>query len=313
MAWLAIVLAAAVSPARAATPRPSHPSTTADTLPVPRLSVPQAQLAVARGEAVLVDVRAAGQRALGHIQGDVAVPIDQLSARTDQLPATRRWIFYCSCPHEELALDAARIGLREEHRQVAALVGRYEAWRAAGAPIQVDESWEDVFHVDDPPSGWGKTPVDTSRCRYALVDTTAGTGRASACITCVPVAGETRGFAGFTQRIDAVALRGRRVTLSAKVRSENVEKLAFLWMAAEDGSGRMMALTPPDADPVRGTMPWHEVQITGVVPPVAVRLSIALSLTSAGRVWLDDVRMVAEEEPGLPRIRVVIGNHGFEE
>jgi hypothetical protein len=30
-------------------------------------------------------------------------------------------------------------------------------------------------------------------------------------------------------------------------------------------------------------------------------------------VWLDDVRVVAGEEPGLPRVRVVVENHGFED
>jgi rhodanese-related sulfurtransferase len=308
---LAAVLAGAVPlPVHAA--KPSLPSTAADTLPVARVTVPQAQLAIARGEAVLVDVRGSAQRSLGHARDDIGMPVDELTARLKDLPAAKRWVFYCSCPHEELALDAARIAMRADHAKVAALVGGYEAWRAAGAPIQVDESWEEAFRVDDPPSGWGKTPIDSSRCRYALDDSTAGAGRASGRITCVPAA-ESRGFAGFTQRIDALNLRGRRVTLSAKVRSENVERVAFLWMAAEDASGRMMALTPPDADPVKGTTGWHEVQISGVVPPVAVRVSVGLSLTSAGRVWLDDVRMVAEEEPGLPRVRIVIVNHGFEE
>jgi len=302
----ALAFGAAAGTARAATARP-------DTLPVPRLSVPQALLAVTRGEVLLVDVRPAGQRALGHVQGDIFVPLDRLSGAAKSLPAGKKLVFYCSCGAEELALDAARIVLAAGPRPVAVLVGGYDGWHAAGGAVQVDATWEEIFRVDQPPQGWGKTPVDTLRCRYAVDDSAAAQGTASACITCRPDT-SARGFAGFTQKLDARPLRGRPVTLTAMVRARDVAKPgAFIWIGAEDVQGRVMTLTRPDADPVAGTQDWRLLQVSGVVPPDAVKVLIGLSLVHSGRVWIDDVRFAAPETADLPRLRLVVSNHSFEE
>ena len=316
---LAMIAAAACgvpSPlvARAATApaAPSSPAAPDDTLPVPRLNVEQARLAASRGEIVLVDIRPLGQRSLGHIESDLHIPLDALAARKGELPSDRRLVFYCSCPAEELALDAARLLLRAGDQRVAVLVGGYDAWRAAGAPIRVEASWEAVFHVQDPPVGWGKIPVDAARCRYERDETTAAKGATSARITCVP-SPDARGFAGYVQRVDAAKLRNRRVTLSAMVRSEGVERSAFLWIAAEDSLGRSISLTAPDDGSVSGSTDWRPAQVSAVVPPVAVRVVVGFSLTTSGRVWIDDVRLVAAAEPGLPQRPITLENRGFEE
>lgn len=283
----------------------------ADTAAVERMNVPQALLAAKRGEIVLVDVRLDGQRALGHVSGDVHVPIAQLQARASVLPAGKKWVFYCSCPAEESALEAARIVLREGKPRVAVLVGGFDGWRLANGAVQVDAEWEQVFHVDDPPSGWGKTPVDTSRCRYTRDVQAAYRGTASACISCLHAA-DARGFAGFSQRLDARGMRGVPLTLSAMVKSEKLEQRAFLWIAAEDAQGRTMPISPPDGAPITGTTDWHAVQAAGVVPNDAVNVLVGISLVTSGRVWMDDVRVVADA-PGRPGVRVVLQNHGFEE
>jgi rhodanese-related sulfurtransferase len=291
----------------AAAPAPSG----ADTVAIERVNVTQAQLAAKRGEIVLVDVRLAGQRSLGHITGDVHAPLAELPGRARALPAGKQWVFYCSCPAEEAALEAARLVLRSSKPRVAVLVGGYDAWRAANGPVQVDAGWEQVFRVDDPPSGWGKTPVDTARCRYARDERAAFRGSASACITCAPAA-DARGFAGLSQRIDARGMRGVPLTLSVMVKSEKLEQRAFLWIAAEDAQGRTMPISPPDASVVTGTTDWHALQASGVVPAEAVNVLVGLSLVTSGRVWMDDIRLVADA-PGRPGVRVVLQNHGFEE
>ena len=313
-ALLASVLlgAAAAGAAPAAVTTPAHASPQRpDTLPVARMSVPHAMLAANRGDILVVDVRPAGQRALGHIRGDVHIPFDRLADRQAELPRDRRLVFYCTCPAEEVALDAARILLQAGAPHVAVLVGGYDGWRAAGGSIQVDATWEEIFRVDQPPAGWGKTPVDTLRCRYERDDSITARGRASARITCVPVA-TSRGFAGYTQRLGAEGLSGRRVTLSAMVRTENVERGVFLWIGAEDAQGRVIGMTRPDSGPIVGTQDWRLSEVSGVVPAAAVRVLIGVSLMTSGRVWLDDVRLVATEEGDLPKVQIVVRNPGFE-
>jgi len=291
----------------AAAPAPAS----ADTVAIERVNVTQAQLAAKRGEIVLVDVRLGGQRSLGHITGDIHAPLAELPGRAAALPPAKKWVFYCSCPAEESALEAARLVLRSSQPRVAVLVGGYDAWRAANGAVQVDAGWEQVFRVDEPPSGWGKTPVDTLRCRYARDEKTAYRGSASACISCTP-ASDARGFAGLSQRIDARGMRGIPLTLSVMVKSEKLEQRAFLWIAAEDAQGRTMPISPPDAALVTGTTDWHAVQANGVVPAEAVNVLVGLSLVTSGRVWIDDIRLVADA-PGRPGVRVVLQNHGFEE
>jgi rhodanese-related sulfurtransferase len=311
-AWCAaFLLAVALSSspsgdARAATAAAS------DTLPVARMSVVQAMLASSRKEIALVDVRPAGQRMLGHIEGDLAMPFDSLALRHAELPGKPRIVFYCSCPAEELALDAARVALHAGHTRVAVLVGGFDGWRAAGGAIEVDASWEEIFRVDEAPSGWGKIPTDTLRCRYAVDDSVASRGHASGRITCRPDS-SARGFAGFTQRIDATELRDRTVTLSAMVRSEGIVGGAFLWIGAEDAGGRIIGMTKPGQAPITGTQEWRLLEVSADISRAASKVLIGLSLTSPGRVWLDDVRLVAPEVVGQPRVRAVVENASFEE
>ncbi|HET9952504.1 MAG TPA: rhodanese-like domain-containing protein [Candidatus Eisenbacteria bacterium] len=317
-ALLITVVPAAWGPPRGFAQSVSAPAAAApsaapsDTLPVVRMDAAQARLAASRGEIVFVDIRASGQRALGHIDGDLHVPLETLPARKAELPGDRLLVFYCSCPAEELALDAAHYLIRSGNKRVAVLVGGYDGWVAAGGPVKVDASWEAVFRVQDSPIGWGKIPVDPQRCRYERDETSAAKGGSSATITCVPDPA-ARGFAGYVQRIDAAKLRNRRLTLSAIVRSVGIERAAFLWIAAEDSLGRSISLTAPEEASVTGSTDWRPIEVTGVVPPVAVRVVVGISLTTSGRVWVDDVRLVAAAEPGLPQRPITLENRGFEE
>jgi hypothetical protein len=221
-------------------------------------------------------------------------------------------VFYCSCPAEELALEAARLALQSGRHDVAVLVGGYDAWRAANQPIAVDATWEETFRVADSPSGWGKTPIDSSRCRYARDDHVAFRGVASGRVGC---ASDTtmRGLAGLIQRMDAGSSVGRTVTMTAMVRSEAVAEAAFLWVGAEDATGRLIAMVRADREPTRGTTDWHAAAVTGGIPPNATKLLFGLSLAGTGQVWIDDVRVVAEPDAALPRVRLVVENAGFED
>ncbi|MFI5371719.1 MAG: rhodanese-like domain-containing protein [Candidatus Eisenbacteria bacterium] len=285
----------------------------ADTVPVTRVGATQALLAFKRGTAVLVDVRYPGQRALGHVDGDIAMPFDQVAAHHDRLPADKKLIFYCSCPHEEEALEAARAMPRPADPRVAVLVGGFDAWRKAGGPVKNEATWEGVFRVDAEPVGWGKTPTEHGRCQYLRDSTVASRGLASGCVVCGAPDSTALSLAGFSQRTDAEPLRGRTVTLSGMVRTDGVVGAALLWIGAEADQGKLLAFARSDSTPVIGTSDWRPVEITLRVPPDARLLDFGLHLVGVGRAWLDDVRLIAPAENGLPRYRVVIANEGFEE
>src|SRR5262249_40311300 len=240
---------------------------------------------------VLVDVRTEGQRQLGHIRGDLSMPIDEVPAEHSKLPRNHTIIFYCSCLEEELALEAARVLIKAGNTRVAAMVGGFDAWRAAQGPIETGQTWEEVFRVDEAPSGWGKTPIDSLRCRYARDVSVAARGAASGRIGCVPDSAAV-GFAGFSQRIDPHLCRGRLVVLDAMVKTEQVGQGAFLFVAAQNASGKMITMSQSPLDSLKGTRDWHELQLQGGVPTEAQQVLIGISLIGAGHVWLDDVRLV---------------------
>jgi rhodanese-related sulfurtransferase len=287
----------------------SGPARAAD---IARMSASQSVLAAGRGEVLFVDVRLPGQRGLGHIRGDVHVPVDQVAARAAELRGNRRLVFYCSCPAEDLALEAARALLQAGPADVAVLVGGFDAWREAGGGVVVPSTWEEIFHITEPPSGWGKTPVDSTRCRYARDRRVAAQGDASACVSC-RADSVTRGLAGFSQRLDARPLFGRTVKLTAIVRSEDVRQAAYLWVGVEDPEGRMIAWVRSQDDPIHGTQDWHPIEVSGIVPRDVGKVVIGLSLEASGRVWLDDVHFVAPAERGLPALSIAIANPSFED
>jgi rhodanese-related sulfurtransferase len=295
----------------AASAQDSTVSAAPESLAIARIAVPQAMLAEKRGEIVFVDVRGSGQRAIGHIAHDIGIPIEKFAARLNELPRNRRLVFYCSCPAEELALEAARQMQAAGHSRVAVLVGGYDAWRAAGGAIAVDATWDEEFHVGDSPIGWGKTPEDSMHCRYARDREVAYLGKSSGRIEC-ELDTTARGFAGLIQRIDAKTLRGRELTFSAMVRSEMVAPFGFLWVGAEDANGKMIAMHRAGT-PIRGTTEWHAATVSGTVPEGAARVLVGINLAGQGGLWIDEAKLVASGAPGQPERNVPLKNPGFEQ
>ena len=297
----------------AAPPSRADTAPAADTVAVARIGATPALLAYRRGAAVLVDVRYPGQRALGHVDGDQAMRFDQVATGWSRLPKDKQLIFYCSCPHEEEALEAARAMPHPGDPRIAVLVGGLEAWQHAGGPVKIEATWEGVFHVADEPTGWGKTPTEHGRCRYLRDTNVAARGQASGCVACGPPDTTAISLAGYSQRTDAAPIRGRTVTLSAMVRTQDLVGAALLWIGTEAEGGRLLGFARSDSTPVSGTSDWRSVEVQLTVPPDAHLVDFGLHVIGVGRAWLDDVKLIAPAEGDLPRYRVVVENEGFEE
>jgi rhodanese-related sulfurtransferase len=63
---------------------------------------------LARGDAVLVDVRPSEEYGAGHIEGAQSIPIDELERRLAELPEDREVIAYCRGPFCAYAHEAVR-------------------------------------------------------------------------------------------------------------------------------------------------------------------------------------------------------------
>ena len=63
---------------------------------VDRIEAQDAKRLVDKGEAVIVDVRSRAAWDMGHVQGALHVPTEELDARLSQLPKDKLIITYCT-------------------------------------------------------------------------------------------------------------------------------------------------------------------------------------------------------------------------
>jgi len=116
-------------------------------LPIPKLPSPgdavvrvspqEVRTALARNDAVLVDVRGEVAYTLQHIRGAVSIPLGLVKQRASELPQDKLIVAYCTCKHDELSIQAALDLANAGFERTAVLEGGYKAWTDAGFPIDV--------------------------------------------------------------------------------------------------------------------------------------------------------------------------------
>jgi len=81
---------------------------------------------------LVLDVRAPGERAEGHIDGSLAIPLNHLADRLGELPADRPVLVYCAGGYR----SSIAASLLKGHglADVSEMAGGMTAWRAAGLP-----------------------------------------------------------------------------------------------------------------------------------------------------------------------------------
>jgi len=91
---------------------------------------------VSRGQVLVLDVRPREEFEAGHIPGALSIPLEELRARLDELPADAEVVAYCRGPYCVLAPQAVELldahGLRARR-----LAEGLPEWRLAGLPVSV--------------------------------------------------------------------------------------------------------------------------------------------------------------------------------
>src|SRR5437868_2478112 len=88
---------------------------------------------LARGDAVLIDVRPQEEYAAGHIEGARSIPLDELDRRLAELPADREIVAYCRGPFCAFAHEAVR-RLASAGRAARRLDEGWPEWQLADEP-----------------------------------------------------------------------------------------------------------------------------------------------------------------------------------
>jgi rhodanese-related sulfurtransferase len=100
------------------------------------MSVPTVTVAQVTDEAFLLDVRNPDEWQAGHAPAAVHVPMMEIPARLDELPADRDVVVVCRVGGRSAQVVAYLVA---QGRAASNLDGGMFAWQAAGRPVVVDD------------------------------------------------------------------------------------------------------------------------------------------------------------------------------
>lgn len=100
----------------------------------PRISQADAYKLYRDGKAVFIDVRSNAQFALGHIKGAKSIPGSQIVGRFAEITPGKTVITYCACSAEQSSGHAAGNLVNHGVKNVWALKGGWNDWKANGYP-----------------------------------------------------------------------------------------------------------------------------------------------------------------------------------
>jgi len=138
--------------------------------------------------------------------------------------------------------------------------------------------------------GWS-IPAELSGQGYDIyLDTRVfRNGLASGSIKSISPIGNNRLKSAFLmQTIKADDYRGKRLQISAYVKSENVEH-ATLWMRMDGEGMQVFGLDVMDNRPIQGTTDWQRYDIVLDVPDETQQIVFGINLKGDGQIWIDDI------------------------
>lgn len=102
----------------------------------------------------------------------------------------------------------------------------------------------------------------------------------------------SKGFGTLMQTIVAREYLGKKVQLSAYIRSEDVKNWAGLWLRvdAKDGEQTLSFDNMQDR-PIKGTTDWTRYQIVLEVPTESGWISYGALLDGNGKIWMDEFNL----------------------
>jgi hypothetical protein len=142
-------------------------------------------------------------------------------------------------------------------------------------------------------AGWVKAGANPEDYDMGVDPGVAFTGTSSGFIK--SKASEPQTFGTYMQMFDASEYRGKRLRLSAYVKSEAVSNWAGVWMRV-DRTRTVAAFDNMANRPITGTQPWTQHTIVLDVHPEATAIAFGILLAGKGAAWIDDVAFDVVDE-----------------
>lgn len=137
---------------------------------------------------------------------------------------------------------------------------------------------------DRVPSGWFMAGSKPASYRTGIDTAVTRDGQSSAYLA--SLGRETGGFGTLMQSINATNYAGKRVRLSASIKSRNLSDWAGLWMRV-DRDKTMLAFDNMQSRAIKWTADWTACEVVLDVPEDATGISFGFLLSGAGQVWVN--------------------------
>jgi hypothetical protein len=138
--------------------------------------------------------------------------------------------------------------------------------------------------ADRLPKGWIKAGSHPQNYEIALDAVVKHSDKAGAYIKFTGA--DAEGFCTLMQSFKANGYRGKRLRMSAWVRTENADS-AQLWLRLDSANGSV-GFDNMNNRPVRGTVDWKKYEIVLDVPANTINVAFGVLLAGKGQAWVDD-------------------------
>jgi hypothetical protein len=99
------------------------------------------------------------------------------------------------------------------------------------------------------------------------------------------------GFGTLMQTISSSKYVGKRLRLSASVKTDNVADWSGLWMRIDGESKSSLAFDNMEDRAIRGTTDWKTYEVVLDVPKEATAVAFGVLVSGTGALWIDDVKL----------------------
>ena len=95
-------------------------------------------------------------------------------------------------------------------------------------------------------------------------------------------------FSNLMQTFQAKLFLGKRMRLSAFIKSEDVEGWSGLWMRIDDKAYEMLGFDNMSNRPIKGSTSWNYYSCVLDIPKESMNINIGVILAGSGKIWIDN-------------------------
>lgn len=191
---------------------------------------------------------------------------------------------------EEVSQDVATTGKNGKENPI----GRSKAKTAVKKPVNAlpenlnFEKKEGGIKcgVNTMPVGWVASGSHPDKFKMCVDSETTLEG--ANCALIEAQSGAQKGFGTFMQMVDADFCRGKRMRLSARIKTEEAD-WAALWMRIDGEDGEVLGFDNMQKNPIKDTTDWNYYECVLDVPDKSKNIAFGVLLSGKGKVWFSKV------------------------